>query len=217
MKIRHEKFMHLFYKDTSIYQELFGDNNSFSSFEYRIKKVSKKKAIYYGYEEGEAGENKMKGDLFEIFTEAFIHLCGSHSSVCISSYRPVEIGNDNGVDGTGLCMKSNTLTVQVKFRSEIDYELVGGDLKQFWGQSIVRYGVDSQVVGNMVIFTNCSGVNWYTLKDVLMGKIRAINRVDIIAILKNNNCFWDNLRLIVEDTLKENLGDDYEYEWNPNT
>jgi len=216
MRIRHEQFISLFSKDENIYRTLFSGNNSFGSLEYRIQKISKKHAEYFGYDPGKSGTNKMKGDLFEIFTEALIHLCGSHSSVCISTYKPIVSGNDNGVDGIGLCLKSNPLTVQVKFRSKIETELISKDIKQFWGQSIVKYGVNKDVKGNMVIVTNCAGVNWYTLKEVLLDKARVINRDDILAILKNNNCFWDNLRLLVERSLQENLGDDYEYKWNLN-
>ena len=213
MRIRHEQFITLFVKDENIYRSLFGDNNAFGSFEYRLLKISEKNSEYFGYAPGKDGINKMKGDLFEIFVEALIHLCGSHSSMCISTYTPIESGNDNGVDGTGLCLKSNPLTVQVKFRSKIESEVVSKDIKQFWGQSIVKYGVDKDVVGNMVIVTNCAGVNWYTLKEVLLGKARVINRDDILMILKNNNCFWDNLRAMIERSLQENLGSDYEYKW----
>lgn len=213
MRIRHEKFISLFSKDENLYRALFGDTNTFGSLEYRILKISKKHSEHFGYDPGKSGINKMKGDLFEIFTEALIHLCGSHSSMCISSYRPINSGNDNGVDGVGMCLKSNQLTVQVKFRSKVESELISKDIKQFWGQSIVKYGVDKDVKGNMVIVTNCAGVNWYTLKEVLLDKARVINREDILAILKNNNCFWDNLRLMIIRSLQENLGSDYEYKW----
>lgn len=205
--------MSLFYRDESIYRELFGKDNSFTRFEYRMKKISKEKAPLFGYDDDESGQNKMKGDLFEIFTEAFIHLCGSHSSVCISSYLPVEIGSDYGVDGTGLCMNSTPLTVQAKYRSEIDYELVGDDLKHFAYQSVVKYGVDKDVVGNMVIITNCAGLHWNTFTNVLLGKARAINRKDLISVIKNNNCFWDNFKILMEDTFRESLGEDFEYDW----
>lgn len=206
-------FMALFYKDQTIYNELFKNINSFSLFENRLRKLSKNKSELLGYDPGENGENKMKGDLFEIFIEGFIHLCGSHSSLCISSYVPVDIGSDNGVDGTGLCLRSKPLTVQIKYRSEVTYELKEPDLKQFWGQSIVKYGVDKDVIGNMVVITNCAGLHWYTHTTVLLEKARTISRKDIISIINNNKCFWDNMKIIMNETFKENLGDDFEYAW----
>ncbi len=207
-------FMSLFCKNDDIYQYLLGRTQSFSQFESKLKKISDKRAAEFGYDDDDSGKNKMKGDLFEIFVEGFIHLCGSHSSVCISSYEPVAASEDYGVDGKGLCMRGTPLTVQAKFRSQIDYELVSDDLHQFWGQSLYIYDVELRAEGNMVVVTNCAGMHWRTHTNVMCQRMRTINRKEIFAITKSNNCFWDNLRGIMIATFKSHLGPDFEYDWN---
>ena len=145
---------------------------------------------------------KFEGDLFEIFAEVFINLNSSDNRIGIYDYEPITSDEDNGVDGIGKHTDGKVCTVQVKFRNNITYELVSEDIKQFPFQSVALYGVEYNTNKYMVVFTNCKGLHWHTLNNVLLKRVRVINGELISMLIDNNKAFWEKSNELMYDTVK---------------
>lgn len=196
--IEHESFINLYNKDQKLFIDLFKDINTLSKLSYRIKKLSK------GFEKHDyPDEEKMKGDLFEIFTELFFRILGSDNRIGVYGYQPAPADGDYGVDGYGTGMDEKPLTVQSKFRSDTTKELVGTDLKQFAFQSIVEYDVDKDTSSNMVVFTNAKGLHWITESRVFSGRLKCLGYNEMKGIIDNNFPFWKNIDDIINNTIEE--------------
>ena len=187
--IEHEAFVSLYQKDQSIFDKLFKDVKSVTKLTSNIKSLSKS-FVSLGYKDAE----KVKGDLFEIFAECFFKILPMGSTKSggygIYGYKPEVSSNDNGVDGFGVGMDEKPMTIQVKFRSNPNEELLQDDLQQFALQSIVNYGVDKDTTTNMVVFTNAKGLHWYTESKVFSGRVSALGKDDISRLVDNNTIFW---------------------------
>jgi hypothetical protein len=150
---------------------------------------------------------KFMGDLFEIFAEAFFTQFSSDNRIGVFDYSPVSEDDDNGVDGFGKNIGGNPLTVQVKYRGDLTYSLKERDIKQFPYQSIINFNIDPKLDNNMIIFTNCSGLHWYTKSNVFCNKIRVINGDVISQLIDNNEGFWNGFKNLVIESVK-NIGVD---------
>ena len=208
MKIKHEAFNKIIMKD---YGKSFHDilkNRTFKGFISEIESISKD-SHDYGYSDSEIedevklGSYKFIGDLFEIFAEVFFIQYKSDNRIGVHDYHPVSSDDDNGVDGFGKNMTGLPTTIQVKYRGNPTYELKERDLKQFGYQSIVEYGIDYKQSGNMIVFTNCKGLHWYTDSNVFKNKVRVINGDMISRMIDNNEGFWQTFKDIVIDSVKE--------------
>jgi len=117
--IEHSSFVELYNKDNNIFVRIFNETKLFSTL---IKKIQKESISYekYNYKD----ENKMMGDLFEIFSECFFKILGADNRIGVSGYTPEKSGQDYGVDAFGIGMDNKPLTVQVKFRSNNEKELI---------------------------------------------------------------------------------------------
>jgi hypothetical protein len=206
--IKHEAFNKIVIRD---YGKSFNDilnKRTFKEFIDEIENISGY-ACDYGYSDSEIedevrlGSYKFIGDLFEIFAEVFFIQYKSDNRIGIYDYTPASSENDNGVDGFGKNLTGLPTTVQVKYRGNPTYELKERDLKQFGYQSIVEYGIDYKQSGNMVVFTNCEGLHWYTNTNVFKNKIRVINGDMISRMIDNNEGFWKNFKDIVTLSVKE--------------
>ena len=145
-------------------------------------------------------ENKFKGDLFEIFTEGFLHLMGSYPTIGISGYKPVDSYDDNGIDGYGVGIDGKPLTVQIKFRTNSTYELRRDEISYFGWLSIhPPFNVELNSK-NFVIFTNCEGIH-YSTKETYFNKLRVINGKIIKGTIDNNINFWNNFSELIENSL----------------
>lgn len=200
--IEHEMF-DLFY-ELGIIDNLFLSCNSQIDLHNRILGIS------LGYWErieqiidSEYTENKMKGDLFEIWGELFFKLTSTDNRVGVSNYKPVSDHEDYGVDGTGIGINGRLCTVQIKFKSNILELLTIDDLKNFQGLSYRKYGVDVNDDNNLIILTNCQGVHWKTETRVLENSIVTYGNygeehVKSLQSLTDNMAFWNGLRDFVD-------------------
>lgn len=172
-----------------------------------IKETTEKSASDYGYEDYEQGgdikkgSDKLKGDLFEIFAEAFFKRSSTDNRIGIREYKPVSSEDDNGVDGSGVNLNGDATTIQIKYRSNSTAELSERDIKQFPFQSICNYGVDIHSKGNMIIFTNCKGLNWYTKDRVFENRLTIINGSMIEGLIDNNQSFWKEFENDIRETI----------------
>lgn len=221
--IEHESFANLFTKNNEIFTKLFGRNKfgadliKFGTLVGRINSVCEKLMPEYidtypdDYNKPGSGLNRFKGDVFEIFINAFLLILGSNANVAVYGYEPVEKKNDWGVDGHGKGSDDKALTVQVKFRSEYGMELKSEDIGQFPYQSILAYGVEINNPNNLLLITSCKGLNPITATQVFRGTIREINGEMIRNLIDDNRVFWKNLLDIIDNTIKCKYGHDRFY------
>jgi hypothetical protein len=199
--IQHEGFVNLYNKDPQLFNNLFKNVGTISTLSNRINKLSKdfKKHNYLD-------EEKMKGDLFEIFTEAFFKVLSADNRIAVYNYQPAPTNDDYGVDGFGIGNDDKPLTVQSKFRSDVTIELLEKDIKQFAFQSIVNYDVDKNTSTNMIVFTNAKGLHWVTESRVFEGRIRCIGYEQIKSIINGNTVFWKECQDIIDNTITYRYG-----------
>jgi hypothetical protein len=192
--IQHSAFVNLYIKDKD-FTKVF-NVDTLSKLSSSIIKYSKKfdKLAY-------KDADKLKGDLFEIFSESFFQILGADNRIGIDDYKPVNI-NDNGVDATAIGMDTKPATIQVKFRSNATEELVERDIKQFPWQSAKVYGVDINTKTNMIVFTNASGMHWYSNKDVFTESIRTLGYDEISQLVNGNTIFWKRVNSLIQETIK---------------
>lgn len=206
-----------------VWDELLSET-TFSKFCSRIEKFAKKIAespledmsIYFSAENFKTGRdkaNKFKGDVFEIFCEMVIRLSPIDDRIGISEYHVVTEG-DTGVDGYGISRDGLPITVQIKYRKWDDQLDAEDDhLNNFRMTSYsVKFDIKPQSEGKMLIITSGDRINWRTLDEQFLGKIRCISRnasygcikgsqrktVDglfsLQTLVDNNVVFWNSFR-----------------------
>ena len=211
--IKHEKFQDIINKD-------FGESfiellkcRTFKDFCQEINSISENYELY-GYQDSVVedetlpGSLKFRGDLFEIFAEIFFKINDADNRIGVFDYQPVQSHDDNGVDGISKNIDGVNTTIQVKYRMNPMYSLKERDIKQFAFQSILKYGVDLKQDNNMIVFTNCQGLHWYTDSNVFQNKLRAINGDFISRMIDNNEGFWNSAKSLINETLQK-TGIDY--------
>lgn len=195
--ITHSAFVNIYNKDQNLFDTIFKDTKTLTQLSNKIIKASKSFTnISY------PSSDKLKGDLFEIFAEAFFKLLSSDNRIGVYNYQPAPPIDDYGVDGTGIGMNTKPLTIQVKFRSDPTTELTQDDIKQFALQSIVNFNVDKDTKTNMVVFTNATGLHWVTESKVFSGRVKCIGYKQISMLVDNNTAFWSNLNDLISETIK---------------
>jgi len=194
--INHESFVNLYNKDQSIFESIFKDTKTLSQLSNKIIKASKNfEALAY------KDADKVKGDLFEIFSECFFKVLSADNRIGVYNYQPAPPIDDYGVDGIAIGMDEKPLTIQVKFRSDATTELTQEHIKQFAFQSIVTYNVDKDTTTNMIVFTNAKGLHWVTESRVFSGRVKAIGYDQISQLVDNNTVFWRNVKDLIENTV----------------
>lgn len=208
MKITHSSFNKIIQRD-------YGDSfleilqkRTFNEFLSTIDKISDSSSDY-GYTDSEVeediklGKYKFIGDLFEIFAEAFFLQYQSDNRVGVFDYKPVSADDDNGVDGFGKNIEGAPCTIQIKYRGNPKYTLKERDIKQFAYQSIINYDIDWKRNDNLIVFTNCEGLHWYTDSKVFDGRIRVINGEMISKMIDNNEGFWETFKSLTINSVRE--------------
>ena len=208
MKIKHNEFVNFYNKDNKIFDRIFKDTKLLSTLVSKIKKESKNWEKF-GYCEKTKCiidpikcVNKMTGHLFEIFCELFFKIEGPNPVVGVYNYNPAQ-EDDCGVDATGIGMNGMPLTVQCKFRSNTETELMECDLHQFAYQSQNRFNVGIDDINNMIVFTSAKGLHCFTEGNVFLNKVRTIGFKEIKNIVDNNPCFWLPLNDYIKKTIKK--------------
>lgn len=207
MIIKHSEFIKLLQVD---YGDAFIEmisNRTLNGLLETIDSISDN-SVDYGYADSEIedtvklGKYKFIGDLFEIFAESFFLLNRSDNRIGVYDYETVNSNDDNGVDGFGKNIDGLPCTIQVKYRGNPTYLLKERDIKQFAYQSVINYDVDHKKSGNMIVFTNCKGLHWYTDSEVFNKKIRVINGEIISSFIDNNEGFWNSFKNLIVESIK---------------
>lgn len=163
--------------------------------------------------------NEFVGDIFEVFSYAFLSYYGpilKISDVTPSSYI---FKNDYGVDAYGTdTVDFEKVSIQVKFRSNINSELTYKDLSTFGYESLIGSGEkDYQIKDNshMIVITTSKGLNHHAMKQFSQeGKIRVIDYKVIKKFCDNDKGFWNFLKNSISSTIdtKNNKIDLYDYQ-----
>ena len=181
---------------------LFDKVNKMSTFKTKLQKQSRQDEINYPY-------NDYVGDGFEFLVELIIKLHPVDNRIGISKYEPFQ-ENDNGVDGYGINMDGTPCAIQVKFRSDTEYELsaTGDHLDSFIneaqhkmrGQHVPVLYQDEDGCPRHYIFTTAKGLHHYTESVKFSGyKVKVFGWKDLESMLDNNFIFWDKIREIVKN------------------
>ena len=194
--IQHTSFVNLYNKNPKVFELIFKETKSLTQLTNKIIKVSKS-FEKFAYKDAD----KLKGDLFEIFSECFFKILSADNRVGIYNYQPAPPIDDYGVDGTGIGMDAKPATIQVKFRSDVTTELTQEDIKQFALQSIVNFNVDKDTRTNMIVFTNAKGLHWVTESRVFAGRLRALGYSEISQLVDNNTVFWNEISDMINETI----------------
>lgn len=194
--INHQSFVNLYLKDKTIFDQLFKETKTLAQLSNKIIKTSKSH-LSLSYQDAD----KLKGDLFEIFTECFFKILSADNRIGVYDYQPAPPNEDYGVDGSGIGMDGKPLTIQVKFRSDATTELKQEDINQFAFQSIRKYRVDVDTKTNMILFTNARGLHWASEKNVFLDSIKSIGYSEISNLIDNNTVFWKEIFDMIQQTI----------------
>jgi len=148
--------------------------------------------------------DKYKGDAFEFFVELFLSLHPTDNRVGVYNYKPNQ-ENDNGVDGTGLNIRSEKSVVQIKYRSNTLTELTTNI--DHLGNLITDGMLGHNVVADMnnlknfrhFVFTTATGMNFYTDQEMFKSKVKCFGYNEFRSLLDNNTIFWDKVREIIKN------------------
>ena len=191
--LKHQSILNIYVKNNKIFNILFSCNNH-EEFQKIINKESDN-YINYSY----TSKEKLLGDLYEIFIECFLTYF-KDNRIGIENYEPLPLQDDNGVDGLAIGItKGQKISIQIKYRSNPTTMLLSDDLKQFGFQSIVKYNIDyKDNERNMILITNCQGLDYYSEHNVFLDKIRIINGNNISSYVNGIDIFWsESLKKII--------------------
>ena len=153
-------------------------------------------------------QNKFLGDAFEVFVEMLMLTHAFDNRINVHDYKPLNPNEgdiDIGVDGVGKGADKKPATVQVKFRSNpITILTAKADgLSGFVAASQNVYNVEVTSMFNMLVVTNCAGINPKTKTMMLFGKVRELSREHLIELVDNQLNWWDNFRQSVAPIAKK--------------
>lgn len=151
---------------------------------------------------------KLKGDLFELFTEVFFKLNFVNPSVAVADFKGEWefSGNDQGVDGLGINGMELPCAVQIKYRSNPTTVIDANDIKKTVCDAMLQFGIftntpDGKKIPNVIVlFTNCEGVRSQT-KEYFGESLHVIHGGMIRPVVDGNYVFWKTCRDIVMGSL----------------
>lgn len=137
-----------------------------------------------------------RGDGFEALVEVLINNSPIDKRINIQKYEPWNFelhGDDMGVDGIGVSHDGTIHTVQIKFRSNTQYELTANEdhISNFVAKSTTMHL--GQIV-NMTVFTTAAGLSRQVSEKMFNNTVRTLGYNDISKMIDNNGAFWDIFR-----------------------
>lgn len=175
---------------------------SFKEFDKRIQKLSeevyKLKPIY----QTSWSHEKIMGDCFEWFGEAFIKILGVDNRIGLVEYHPIEAFDDEGADGRAIGMNGFPAGVQFKYKTNhISYVTNNDDhIGNFTDNCFAEIGVPvttKNTDSNLTIITTGQGLHSWSSEHGPCKRCRCIAWDHLLGMLENNNIFWDAFRNLV--------------------
>ena len=135
--------------------------------------------------------NKFRGDMLEVFAEIFFTVFGADEGVGISSYEPMDIGSDFGVDAIGRNVNGHNVAIQVKYRSNPSDVICYADIARTFTSAALQLNMVDVIAHDHTIylFTTANGVTGAF--DKVMGrKCVIVDKAIIQHKVDNNKEFW---------------------------
>lgn len=132
---------------------------------------------------------KFKGDMLEILSEIFFCSFENDEAVGLRNYEPVLIGEDYGVDATGINPNNDKVAVQVKYRSNILDPILYEDVAKTFCSGLLNLQCDVTKPNSIYVFTT-SNITSKAMDKVLGNRVRVLNFDVISRKIDNNHSFW---------------------------
>lgn len=147
--------------------------------------------------------NDYTGDGFEFLSEGIYKLFPVDNRLGMSNYR-ITPPMTPGVDGFGIGIDGKPATSQSKYKSDSRWLLTANEdhLSNFTSLSMMKYGVDPLSKTNMIVITTANDLHFYTKDIMFLNRVRCIGYEDLRGLLDNNIPFWNNLRELVNEIIK---------------
>lgn len=174
--------------------------DTFEEFHKRMQKLPKE--VYKNqpvYEETWIPE-KIIGDSFEWFGEAFIKILGNDSRIGITDYRPIPPSDDEGCDGVGIGMNLLPAGVQFKEKGNPTHFVKNNDdhLGNFTDDAAGTYGVNLMTTtpndSNLTLITSGAGLHPYSATHGPGKRCRVINYTHLVMMLYKHQIFWNEFK-----------------------
>ena len=137
----------------------------------------------------EDSRNKFKGDMFEIFAWTFFAAFSNDPSVGLLEYKPINIEEDYGVDGTGTNANGDSVAVQVKYKSNPTNLVSYTDIAKTYTSGQIMLNLDLGTENSIYVFTNSKGVT-PACKSVFGNIVKVLDGNNIDHYVRNNVNFW---------------------------
>jgi hypothetical protein len=148
----------------------------------------------------------LMGDGFEGFGEIFFNIFGLHPDIKVTNLQvcpPGQIGFDfkysHTKDYSNGTIQSKYIGKGNAWESELR-ESETMKLERFQNASLNVGGVSVDTTENLIVFTNATGIDYFTEDVLLYGKVRCIGRKHIEYLTKDNTAFWDTARTMIVQT-----------------
>ena len=137
-----------------------------------------------------------RGDGFEALVEVLINHSPIDKRINIQNYEPWNTGDhgdDMGIDGVGISHDGKIHTVQIKFRSNTQYDLTANEdhISNFVAKTLTWHMGQSV---DMTIFTTAAGLSPRVSEGMFHDKVRTLGYAEIKKLIDNNGAFWDIFR-----------------------
>jgi hypothetical protein len=155
------------------------------------------------YEFGKSLEecrNKVKGDVFELFTVFWLNSFGGDRSLLVQNIK-WSTRDMEGIDFFGTNKLGNPVTIQSKFISDFNAEFEANRLETFFGKS-TEYTIASDKCPSMLLFTTANNISGRYQKYERDGILHIVDRNKINKFVKNNIGFWKYCKEIASKVFK---------------
>jgi len=144
--------------------------------------------------------SKVLGDGFEGFFEIVGTEFGVHPDLRIFKIVPATTGQQ-GFDFLAVhTVTGEVVTIQCKYIGKgkaWEEELRESEtmkLERFLKASQNEAMVPVEAIDNMIVFTNATGIDYFTAETLLYDKVRCVGRSQIKYLVDKNSAFWDTAR-----------------------
>jgi hypothetical protein len=131
--------------------------------------------------------NKLRGDMLEVLSEIFFNAFSNDEAVGLKEYIPICLGEDFGVDATGINPNGTKVAVQCKYKNlePVTYS----ELAKTFTSGLLNLQCDLMISNSIYVFTTAFSFS-SSIDKVLGGKVVKIDRNVISRKIDNNRTFW---------------------------
>lgn len=179
-------------------EQVFKDVYSLEKLENNLEKVAFPKNL--DDLNGHDPLGLVLGNGFEAFGEIFFKVFGLHPDLSVDELNVCPPGQI-GYDFTFTHAKNQLPgTIQAKYKGKSkawEVKLREGEnmkLERFQNASLNTASVPVDSKDNLIVFTNATGIDYFTVDTLLYGKVRCIGRPHINFLTKDNTAFWNTAR-----------------------